>query len=56
MTLPLCLLFGEAKHLLVIFNQLVKAVSLVLVEGTIVTIVILDLFVEDGLEHGFRLP
>lgn len=49
-------LLGKAKHLLVIFNQLVQTVSLVLVQGTVVSIIVLDLFVKDGLEHRFGLP
>jgi hypothetical protein len=56
MPLALGFLLGEAKHLLVIFNQLVQTVSLVLVQGTVVSIIVLDLFVKDGLEHRFWLP
>ena len=56
MALALGFLLGEAKHLLVIFNQLVQTVSLVLVQGAVVSVVVLDLFVKDGLEHRFGFP
>lgn len=55
-TLPLSFLFSEAKHFLMVFNQLVKTVSLILVQRSIVAIVILNFFVEDRLKHRFGLP
>lgn len=54
--LSLCFLFGKAKHFLMIPYKLIKSISLVLIQGSIIPIVIQYLLFEDGLKHRFRLP
>lgn len=49
--LALGFFLGEAEHLLVVSYQLVEAVSLVLVKRPVVSVVVLDLLLENSLEY-----
>ena len=50
------LFLSKSEHFLVVLHQMIKLVTLYLIERTIEAVVVLNLLFEEALDEGFRLP